>query len=110
LATGAAIRIAAIRTLAGHFRYELRVEEGQGIVQRGLYARLRHPSYLGLVLIPLGAALVLSSLLGILVGGALMVGVVVARIREEESVLREAFGGAYEEYSDRTWRLVPYVY
>lgn len=110
LCVGAAIRLGAILTLAQHFRYELRVEEGQRIVQRGLYRKLRHPSYLGVILVPIGAALALSSLLGIVLGGALMIAVIVARIRDEERVLHEAFGAEYEAYSARTWRLVPFVY
>lgn len=110
LLAGATLRIVAILTLAQHFRYELRVEQGQGVMQRGIYAVLRHPSYLGIILIPLGAALILSSLLGVVVGGALMVAITIARIRAEEAVLRDAFGEEYTLYSGRTWRLVPYVY
>lgn len=109
LVAGASVRIAAIRSLARHFRYELRVADGQRLVDTGLYARIRHPSYLGLILITVGAALVFSSVLGVLAALALLGGATFVRIREEERVLREAFGQAYADYSARTWRLVPYV-
>lgn len=110
LAGGAALRVWSIRVLAAHFRYELRVEREQRLVNRGPYRVLRHPSYLGLLLIVLGAALAYGSVLGMLVGGALTATFLVLRIRDEEQVLRDAYGEAYSAYSKRTWRLVPFVY
>ena len=41
---------------------------------------------------------------------ALMLLVVLARIKAEERLLSETFGAAYEAYCARTWRLLPYVY
>lgn len=107
---GGAIRVAAIRTLDRHFRYELRVEDGQRLVESGLYARVRHPSYLGILLVAAGYALAFASALGALVGAGLCVATLVVRIRDEERVLRDAFGPAFDAYAARTWRLVPYVY
>lgn len=110
LATGAGIRFVAIRTLDRHFSYELRVKEGHELVQRGIYRVLRHPSYLGLILICVGGALTLQSVLGALLGALLMGAVVVWRITTEERMLRDAFGPRYDEYAERSWRIVPYVY
>jgi protein-S-isoprenylcysteine O-methyltransferase Ste14 len=107
---GAALRIAAIRTLDRHFRYELRVEEGQRIVDRGVFRFVRHPSYLGVLLIVLGDGLVLASAPAMLLGGALLAALLALRIREEERVLVEAFGPAYEAYRARSWRLIPPIY
>jgi protein-S-isoprenylcysteine O-methyltransferase Ste14 len=33
-----------------------------------------------------------------------------ARIRAEEALLRTQFGGEYDCYCSRTWRLIPGVY
>lgn len=110
IAAGAGIRFLAIRTLDRHFSYELRVEKGHEIVQHGIYGTLRHPSYLGIVLICVGAPLAVQSVAGALLGLVVMGGVVVWRIATEEAILREAFPKAYDEYARRTWRLVPYVY
>lgn len=107
---GGALRITAIRTLAHHFRYELRVEAGQRVVDRGVFRHIRHPSYLGLLLIVIGEALTLSSLLALLVGTMLLLAILRARIREEEKVMLASFGEAYEEYRRRSWRLVPPFY
>lgn len=107
---GATVRIWSIRTLADHFRYELRVEEKQRLVRAGPYRRIRHPSYLGLLLIALGAALSLSSVYAILAGAGMVLVVLVLRIREEERVLRASFGPEYDAYCDESWRMVPFVY
>jgi protein-S-isoprenylcysteine O-methyltransferase Ste14 len=110
LVSGAAIRILAIRTLAEHFRYELRVESGQTLVREGLYRCIRHPSYLGLLLIALGAALTLASVPATSLGALLLLPILVLRMREEESVLTGAFGADYAAYRRESWRLVPYIY
>lgn len=110
LAAGAGIRFVAIRTLDRHFSYELRVEPGHELVQRGVYAVLRHPSYLGLVLIAVGATLALQSVLGALVALPVVGAVVVWRISTEERMLRAAFGESFERYAQRSWRLLPFVY
>lgn len=109
LTTGGALRVLAIRTLAEHFRYELRVVDKQKLVDHGVFRLLRHPSYLGVALVALGEAVIMSSVLA-LVGVFVTVIVIVRRIEIEETVLRTSFGAAYDEYARRTWRLVPYVY
>ena len=72
----------------------------------GLYARIRHPSYLGLLVASLGWALVFRSAVGLLLTAALLVPLV-ARIRDEERLLAAEFGAEYAAYRRRTWRLVP---
>jgi protein-S-isoprenylcysteine O-methyltransferase Ste14 len=57
----------------------------------------------------LGWVLAFRSLLGVLLT-LLMVVPVVARIDSEERLLRTQFGGDYDAYRSRTWRLVPGVY
>lgn len=110
LLLGAALRIWSIRTLDRHFRYELRVEGDQALVRKGPYRVVRHPSYLGLLLLIGGATIAMSSALGFVAGVGMATAALVVRIREEEQVLRDSFGGAYDAYEDETWRLVPYVY
>ena len=57
----------------------------------------------------LGWALAFRSLLGVLLT-LLIVVPVVARIDSEERLLRSQFGGEYDAYRSRTWRLVPGIY
>ncbi|BAK78473.1 isoprenylcysteine carboxyl methyltransferase [Pseudogulbenkiania sp. NH8B] len=41
---------------------------------------------------------------------ALTIPLLLARIRAEEALLRSQFGGEYEAYFPRTWRLIPWLY
>jgi protein-S-isoprenylcysteine O-methyltransferase Ste14 len=41
---------------------------------------------------------------------ALIIPPLLARIRAEEMLLRTQFGGEYDAYCSRTWRLIPGLY
>lgn len=69
-------------------------------------ARYPHPSYLGLLVNSLGWALAFPSGVGVLLT-ALVILLIVARIRAEERLLRSQFGGEYDVYCSRTRRLIP---
>ena len=79
-------------------------------MQDGPYRVIRHPGYLGIMLMWGGAALAtvnwITALI-VVVGG---VAVFSYRIRSEEAMMAEAFGERYTAYEDRTWRLVPFIF
>jgi protein-S-isoprenylcysteine O-methyltransferase Ste14 len=79
------------------------------LVTGGIYAVIRHPSYLGLLVNSLGWALAFRSGVGVLLT-ALLLPPVLARIRSEEALLRSQFGAEYDAYRARTSRLIPGVY
>jgi protein-S-isoprenylcysteine O-methyltransferase Ste14 len=84
-------------------------DRGQVLIDTGLYARIRHPFYLGFILFFLGLGLWLESYASVPV---LLLPFVclVARIRVEEKALRETLAG-YAEYTKRVrYRLVPFVW
>jgi protein-S-isoprenylcysteine O-methyltransferase Ste14 len=78
-------------------------------VTNGIYGRIRHPSYLGLLVNSLGWALAFRSGVGLLLT-ALLIPPLLARIRAEEALLRTHFGDKYDDYRGRTSRLVPGLY
>lgn len=87
----------------------LRVIEKQKIVTDGIYGHIRHPLYLGETIRNICftiAAYSLYGLIPILLGNALLL----FRIGIEEKMLVEEFGKEYEEYMNKTKKLVPYVY
>ena len=57
----------------------------------------------------LGWGLAFRSGVGVMIA-VLSLGVLLARIRAEERLLSESFGGEYDAYRARTWRLVPYIF
>jgi protein-S-isoprenylcysteine O-methyltransferase Ste14 len=85
------------------------VEAGQKLITTGLYGFVRHPMYLGALIMMIGIPLALGSWWGLLVlipGGLLLV----LRIRDEERMLTQELDG-YRAYTQQVrYRLVPYVW
>ena len=79
------------------------------LVMTGVYAVIRHPSYLGLLINSLGWALAFRSGVGVLLT-VLTIPPLLARIHAEERLLRSQFGEAYDAYRARTSRMIPGLY
>ena len=107
---GLAIRLWSMQTLGRFYTRTLTVSQGQEIVQDGPYRLIRHPGYLGTLLVWTGlpatqanwiAACVVILFMGIAYG---------SRIKAEEAMLAGQFGEQYRQYMKRTWRLVPFIF
>ena len=108
-AVGGVVRIVPVFVLGRRFSGLVAIQPGHTLVTTGIYGRIRHPSYLGLIVVMLGWALAFRSLLG-LVLAALTVVPLVARMNSEEALLGEQFGAEYAAYKARTYRLIPGLY
>ncbi len=87
----------------------IEVQQGQQVVDTGLYAIVRHPMYAATVVLFLSMPLILGSVLSLLVMG-LYVPIIVRRILNEEAVLQKGLPG-YAAYQKKVpWRLLPYVW
>ncbi len=106
---GGVLRLAPVFVLGRRFSGLVAIQEGHRLVTDGLYAHVRNPSYLGLLVNALGLALTFRSLPGVMIA-ALMIVPLVARMDAEERLLEETFGEEYRAYRARTARLVPGVY
>ena len=85
------------------------VEADQPVVDTGLYGVVRHPMYVGALIMMAGMPLALGSYWGLL---AMIPGVLVfvARITDEEKALHQELDG-YDEYTEKVqYRLVPGVW
>ncbi len=85
------------------------VEADQPVVSTGLYGHVRHPMYVGALIMMLGMPFALASYWALLtiIPGVL---IFVARITDEEKALREDLDG-YNEYTEKVhYRLVPGVW
>jgi protein-S-isoprenylcysteine O-methyltransferase Ste14 len=84
-------------------------ERKQRVVSTGVYGFVRHPMYLGAILMFLGAPLLMSSIGGLLVGLALAVLLAVRILGEEKLLVTELEG--YDEYRQKVrYRLVPFIW
>jgi protein-S-isoprenylcysteine O-methyltransferase Ste14 len=107
--TGAVIRVVGLWFLGKQFSGHVTLQKNHQLVQTGIYRCLRHPLYLGAILVTSGMTLVFRSWLVIPVSLWTLV-FVLLRIQQEERLLAEHFGNEFESYRQRTWRLLPYVY
>ena len=105
-AAGLGLRAWSMETLRDSYTRTLRVSNEQEVVDRGPYRHLRHPGYLGSLLVWTGFALSSCSLPAAGTVTALVVPAYVSRIDAEETLLERELHG-YTAYRERTKRLVP---
>lgn len=79
---------------------------GGEVIGRGIYARIRHPRYLGSFLAIVGACLMAGTPLSWYVAAAWTLLIWIA-IRFEEREMRSRFGATFEEYCRRVPRFFP---
>ncbi|UJR08002.1 hypothetical protein I4U23_012280 [Adineta vaga] len=108
---GRILRHQAIQQLGEWFTLKIRINDKQELIQSGWYAKMRHPSYTGMLMIFAGLGLLINNWLG-------LVGIVIPptfvflyRLYIEEKELRAHFGSAYAEYAKKVpAKLIPHVF
>jgi protein-S-isoprenylcysteine O-methyltransferase Ste14 len=108
--SGIVLRIWANLSLGRFYTRTLRVLDNQTVIQHGLYRFIRHPGYLGTILMLTGAGLATSNWIIVLL---VLVTTSLAyhyRIQTEEAMLLEHLGQQYADYKAHTWKLLPLVY
>jgi protein-S-isoprenylcysteine O-methyltransferase Ste14 len=106
---GGALRIWPVYVLGNRFSGLVAIQPCHTLVTHGIYAVIRNPSYLGLLLNSLGWALAFRSWIGVVLRVVTLVPLL-ARIQAEETLLRSQFGQEYVAYCARTSRLIPGFY
>jgi protein-S-isoprenylcysteine O-methyltransferase Ste14 len=87
----------------------IEVEKGQKVIQSGPYRLVRHPMYLGSMLMYIASPLALGSYWAI-IPALFIIPIYIARILNEESVLTKELEG-YSEYKLKTrYHLVPGIW
>ena len=87
----------------------IKVEEGQTVVDTGLYGIVRHPMYTTTILLFTAMPLVLGSWYA-LIAFAFYPAIMVIRLKNEEKLLSEELAG-YEEYKKKVkYRLLPFIW
>ena len=85
------------------------VQEGQKVIDTGLYGVVRHPMYMATLLLFFSMPLILGSLLSFAVM-LLYLPIIAKRIRNEEAVLAAGLAG-YADYTRRVkYRLIPFIW
>ena len=88
---------------------KMQKERGQQVVSTGPYSLVRHPMYAGATLLFIGGPLLLSSIVGFMLGVVLIVTIAIRSVGEE-AMLRAELPG-YREYMRKVrWRMFPFVF
>ena len=84
-------------------------ERGHRVINAGPYAAMRHPGYLGFLLVSVASPLALNSLLA-LIPTVILVGNIISVTTIEDRMLRDELAG-YAEYAAKVrYRLIPGVW
>ncbi len=115
------VTIAAVVLLVGYGLYAevlrenaylsrvVEVQEGQRVIDTGLYGIVRHPMYFAVSLLYLSIPIVLGSWWALLLMPPCIF-LLVLRIRNEEQVLHQGLSG-YTDYTKRVrYRMIPFVW
>lgn len=85
------------------------VQEGQKVIDTGLYGIVRHPMYMSTLLLFLAMPLVLGSVISFVIMLA-YIPIIAKRMKNEEQVLEEGLEG-YREYKQRVrWKVIPFIW
>jgi len=85
------------------------IQEGQQLIDTGLYAIIRHPMYSASIILYLSIPLMLGSYVAV-IPMALSCLEIIARIKDEEEMLTAGLPG-YTAYTQRVkYRLIPYIW
>lgn len=107
---GIAIRWISIIQLNKEFTVDVAIIKNHHLKTEGMYKYLRHPSYLGLILICFGLAIAMNS-----IGSFAVIVIPVSlalnyRMKTEENILVKQFGKDYEDYKVNTYKIIPKIY
>ena len=107
---GMALRWYSASVLGKYFTFDVAIQSGQVLIEVWPYRYVRHPSYSGALMTLLGFGLALGNWVGLAAALSCLGFAYVYRIPIEEAALTLALGEAYEQYTKRTWRLVPFLF
>lgn len=87
----------------------VKVEEGQTVVDTGLYGIVRHPMYMVTILLFLMMPIILGSWYALLIF-AFYPAIIIVRLRDEEELLTRELPG-YREYKKKVkYRILPFIW
>ena len=109
LAAGAALRVWPMIALGERFASVAAIQKGHALQTSGIYGWVRHPSYVGILLMDVGFACVFRSTIAVALL-PIVFWMFKRRMDVEESLLVAEFGEEYRGYMGRTSRLMPGVY
>jgi len=100
----------SIGYLGRYFTVDVSISAEHKLIDSGPYRYIRHPTYTGALLAFFGLGFCFGNWLSILFMTVPIIAAFLWRIRIEERALTDALGEEYRAYTQRTKRLIPFVY
>jgi protein-S-isoprenylcysteine O-methyltransferase Ste14 len=92
-----------------HPQAHKKTEEITYVVTKGIYSKIRHPGYLGIILGYIGIALFFRTTLSLILSFIFSILLIMTAIEEERRLSK--FHSEYENYKEKVkWRFIPKVF
>src|ERR1051325_7417840 len=105
-----ALIMSAVKTLGKEWSITARTVEDHQLATKGVYARVRHPIYTGMLGMLIAPGLAVSHWLALLVAVLVFAIGTLIRVRIEERLLRETFGSKFDDYAQRVPAVIPGIF
>jgi protein-S-isoprenylcysteine O-methyltransferase Ste14 len=92
------------------FTVDVAISSSHILKTNGMYQLVRHPTYLGLMLIITGLAILLNNWLACITMIIPIFVVLNYRMVVEEKALTGEFGDQYFQYKQKVKRIIPFIY
>jgi len=96
-------------SLGKFYSADVTIQDGHQLITSGLYRTIRHPRYLGGILLGFGLSLLFRSWVGIF-ASLCFIFLIIFRIQDEEKCMLREFGEEWETYCKNSWRMLPFLY
>ena len=96
-------------TIRKFFSEKLVIKPDHKLITQGIYRYIRHPIYLGEILMFVSIPIIFTSFYGLIIA-IILIGLLVYRIAFEEELFLSKFGQEYIDYSSHTKKLIPFIF
>jgi protein-S-isoprenylcysteine O-methyltransferase Ste14 len=107
---GLLIRIISMKQLGKYYSTLLFANNDHHLIKTGIYKYIRHPIYLGDLILYFGFCLALSNFIIFLFIMSSFVFAYLLRIKQEEKMMQESFSDEYTAYIKKTKKLIPFIF
>ena len=95
--------------LGRNWSVSLEIRDHHALVTDGVYRIIRHPMYTSFFLVAIAQFLLLPNWFAGAAGFLTVAALYAFRVRQEERMMRDTFGGEYASYAAHTKRLIPWL-
>ena len=111
ISSGIIMRRWAMGTLGNLFTHLLTIQKGHKVIAKGPYGVVRHPSYLGGILIILGFGIAMANPISLALCIIIPIIAYSIRVNKEEAVLISNLGSEYKRYMGKVhYKIIPWIW